>query len=372
MKITHIDSEVFEWERPGIWNGSHFYGTASLHVITVHTDEGITGYGWNGGTAASRPQRIFPWFADFYRPLLLGRDPRDTEGLVRDLWEKQIKILGPAGLHTQVLAAILIACWDIKGKAEETSVHQLLGGAKERIPAYIAGGYYAEGKGLEQLQAEMRYNVETLHARSVKMKIGDPKAGLKGDMARVAAVREAIGPDIQLLVDANCACDLATSLAFALELADYDVYWFEEPMPIFHYDAYRQLRTASPVKIATGENYYTLADFQTLLAHRGADILNVDVAICPGYDVAREVALLAHAQGLSIAPHGCQELQLPLVAGLPNGELLEYYPPEVDPLRREIFQPVMELETDGCVQVPDRPGIGFSLNLDLLRRYRVA
>jgi L-alanine-DL-glutamate epimerase-like enolase superfamily enzyme len=372
MKITHINSEVFEWERPGMWNGSHFYGTASLHVITVHTDEGITGYGWNGGTAASRPQRIFPWYADFYLPLLLGKDPRDTETLVRDLWEKQIKILGPAGLHTQVLAAILTACWDIKGKAAASSVHQLLGGAKARIPAYVAGGYYAEGKGLAQLQDEMRYNVQAMNARSVKMKIGDPRAGVKGDLDRVAAVRDAIGPDIQLLVDANCACDLPTSLELARELAHYDVYWFEEPMPIFHYDAYRQLKAQSPVKIATGENYYTLADFRALLDHQGADILNVDVAICPGYDVARQVALLALERGLTIAPHGCQELQLPLVAGLPNGELLEYYPPEVDPLRREIFMPVMELDADGCVQVPDRHGIGFSLNLELLRRYRVA
>ncbi len=372
MKITTLTSEVYEWERPGMWNGSHYYGDASLHVISVHTDEGISGYGWNGGTAATRPQRIFPWFADHYRPMLLGKDPRNTEELVRDLWEKQIKIFGPAGVHTQVLAAILIACWDIKGKAANTSIHQLLGGAKSRVPAYIAGGYYAEGKGLAALQAEMLYNVETLHARSVKMKIGDSRTGMKGDLERVAAVREALGPDIQLLVDANCAFDLETAMELSQELANYGVYWFEEPMPIYPFSAHQQLKAVSPVKIATGENYYTLSDFEGLIEHEGVDIVNVDAAICPGYDVAQKAGLLAHEKGLTIAPHGCQELQLPLVAGLPNGELLEYYPPEVDPLRREIFMPIMELDADGCVTVSDRPGLGFELNLELLKRYRVA
>jgi L-alanine-DL-glutamate epimerase-like enolase superfamily enzyme len=371
LKITNITSELFEWPRPGLWNGSHYYGNASLHKVTVYTDQGLVGAGWNGGTAASRPQRLMPAFVDYYRDLCLGRNPLDTAALVKDLWEKQIKILGPAGLHTQVLAAILIACWDIKGKAFNQSVHQLLGGAQQRVPVYIAGGYYAEGKGLPQLQDELRYNVEELHARAVKMKIGDPKVGVAGDLARVAAAREAIGPDIKLMVDANCACDLLTAIEFAHELPHYDVYWFEEPMPIYWFEDHRKLAAATPVKIAVGENYYTYADFKNILDCQGAAILNVDVAICPGYDVARDVALLAQDRSLTIAPHGCPELQLPLVAGLPNGEFLEYYPVEVDPLRSEIFQPQLAPDKDGYVTVPDRPGIGYELNMELLGCYRV-
>ena len=146
MKITGVASEVFEWERPGIWNGGHFYGPGRLHKVTVSTDEGVTGYGWNGGTAAERPLDLFPLYVDYFRPLLIGRDPMDTRGIAVDLGEKLIKILGPAGLNTQVLAAINIACWDIKGKALGQSVHKLLGGAQNRIRTYIAGGYYAEAR----------------------------------------------------------------------------------------------------------------------------------------------------------------------------------------------------------------------------------
>jgi L-alanine-DL-glutamate epimerase-like enolase superfamily enzyme len=372
MKITDVTSEVFQWERPGIWNGSHFYGPGQLHKVTVYTDEGITGYGWNGGSAAERPMHLFPGYVDYFRPLLVGRNPMDTRSIATDLGEKLIKILGPGGINTQVLAAINIACWDIKGKVLGQSIHQMLGGAQKRIRTYIAGGYYAEGKGLEELQEEVRFNVEEMHASAVKIKIGDPKVGIAGDMQRVEAARKAIGDQVTLMVDANCALDLATSLEFARLLPDYNVYWFEEPLPIHDYAGHGKLARSSTVKIATGENGYHLAHFRTLLEHRGASILNVDVTISPGYDVAKDIADLAVEYGVSIAPHGCQELQLPLAAGVPHGEFLEYYPVAVDPLRAEMFQPVLRPDDDGFVTVPDRPGIGFELNMQLLDRHRVA
>ena len=371
MKITDVLSDVFEWERPGIWNGGHFYGPGRLHKVTVKTDQGIDGYGWNGGTAAERPLNIFPPFVDYFRELLIGRDPRKTREIAEDLGEKQIKILGPGGVNTQVLAAINIACWDIKGKSVGKSVHQLLGGAQSRIRTYIAGGYYAEGKGLEELQEEVRLNVEEMHAGAVKIKIGDPREGISGDICRVEAAREAVGDDVVLMVDANCALNLEQSLEFARELRNYNVYWFEEPMPIHRYREHGKLKEASEVKIATGENGYHLPHFETLLDHGGADVLNVDVTICPGYDVAKDVTDLAFERGVSIAPHGCQELQLPLAAAIPHGEFLEYYPVAVDPLRAEMFLPRMIPDDDGYVTVPDRPGIGFELNMDLLDMYRV-
>ena len=371
MKIVDVKSEVFQWERPGIWNGGHFYGPGRLHKVTVETDEGITGYGWNGGTAAERPLTVFPPFVEYFKTLLIGRDPLDTKAIADDLGQKLIKILGPGGVNTQVLAAINIACWDIKGKVLGKSVHQLLGGHQDRIKTYIAGGYYAEGKGLKELQEEVLFNVNEMHAGAVKIKIGDPKEGVIGDMKRVEAARDAIGDDIVLMVDANCALDLETSLEFATELEKFDVFWFEEPMPIHRYKEHGTLKKNSKVNIATGENGYHLAHFETLLDHSGADILNVDVTICPGYDVAKEVTDLALGKGVKIAPHGCQELQLLLAAAIPHGIFLEYYPVAVDPLRAEMFLPRMAPDNDGYVTVPDRPGIGFELNMDLLNRYKI-
>jgi L-alanine-DL-glutamate epimerase-like enolase superfamily enzyme len=174
-----------------------------------------------------------------------------------------------------------------------------------------------------------------------------------------------------LLADANCAYDIETALLCARELEQYGVYWFEEPVASHDFKGYQRLAQESNVKIATGENLYTLADFETLATYAAAAIFNVDAAICPGYDIALDVCNMAAEHGISIAPHGCQELQLSLAAGVGNGEFLEYYPPEVDPLRGDIFQPQLKPDRDGFVTVPDTPGIGFELNMQLLNRYRV-
>ena len=371
IKITQIKSESFEWERPGIWNGMHFYGPGRLHKVTISTDQGIEGIGWNGGTAAVRPNDFYGLYVDYYKSFLIGKNPLDTANLTLNLGQKQDKILGSAGLHTQVLAAIIIACWDIKGKVKGQSIHSLLGGEQKRVRAYIAGGYYAKNKGINELQEELLHNVENLNATAVKIKIGDPNAGMSEDMKRIEAARNAIGPNIDLLVDANCAFDLSTALAYAREMENYNIYWFEEPLAIHDFKAHKTLNASTSLMIATGENYYTLADFETLIENNGASMLNVDATICPGYDVALKVAKLAQKKGLKIAPHGCQELQLPLVAAVSNGELLEYYPPEVDELRKELFYPKLTLDSDGYVTVPNTPGIGFDLNMDLLNRYRV-
>lgn len=371
IKITQIKSESFEWERPGIWNGMHFYGPGRLHKVTISTDQGIEGIGWNGGTAAVRPNNFYGLYVDYYKSFLIGKNPLDTANLTLDLGQKQDKILGSAGLHTQVLAAIIIACWDIKGKVKGQSIHSLLGGEQKRVRAYIAGGYYAKNKGINELQEELLHNVENLNATAVKIKIGDPNAGMSEDMKRIEAARNAIGPNIDLLVDANCAFDLSTALAYAREMENYNIYWFEEPLAIHDFKAHKTLNASTSLMIATGENYYTLADFETLIENNGASMLNVDATICPGYDVALKVAKLAQKKGLKIAPHGCQELQLPLVAAVSNGELLEYYPPEVDELRKELFYPKLTLDSDGYVTVPNTPGIGFDLNMDLLNRYKV-
>ena len=372
IKIKNIKSESFEWERPGIWNGMHFYGPGRLHKVTISTDQGIEGIGWNGGTAAVRPNDFYGLYVDYYKSFLIGENPLDTANLTLNLGQKQDKILGSAGLHTQVLAALIIACWDIKGKVKGQSIHSLLGGEQKRVRAYIAGGYYAKNKGINELQEELLHNVENLNATAVKIKIGDPNAGISEDMKRVEAARNAIGPNIDLLVDANCAFDLSTALAYAREMENYNIYWFEEPLAIHDFKAHKTLNASTSLMIATGENYYTLADFETLIENNGASMLNVDATICPGYDVALKVAKLAQKNGLKIAPHGCQELQLPLVAAVSNGELLEYYPPEVDELRKELFHPKLTIDSDGYVTVPDSPGIGFDLNMDLLNSFRVS
>ena len=376
FKITAIESQLYEWDKPPIWNGMHVYDKGRLHLVKVtaksRTEE-VVGYGFNGGTAATRPLSIFPKFVDLFRPALIGHDVTDTAAVSR--LAENYKIYGPGGYHTQVIAAINQACWDIRGKIEEKSVHALLGGTQQRIRTYIAGGYYGRGKGFDELREEMRRNTDEFNTTAVKMKIGDPDAGLETDIKRIAAVREAVGADITVMVDANCAFSIEAAQAILPALQANDIFWFEEPIHSHDYRGHKLLRAIAQdyrIRIATGENGYGLHYFQTLIDYEGADVFNLDVAILPGYEPAMQVVEEAAAAEKLIAPHGAQELQIHIAASRDNGLMLEYYPPAVDPLRGEMFLPVMVLEDDGYVTVPSRPGIGFTPNWELLKHHRLA
>ncbi len=375
FKITAVESRLYEWDKPPIWNGMHVYDKGRLHLIKVTAKSGteeIIGYGFNGGTAATRPLSIFPKFVDLFRPALIGHDVTDTVYVSR--LAENYKIYGPGGYHTQVIAAINQACWDIRGKLEGKSVHALLGGTRERIRTYIAGGYYGRDKGFDELREEMARNIDEFNATAVKMKIGDPNAGLETDIKRIEAVRETVGADITVMVDANCALSIETAGAYLPALQANDIFWFEEPIHSHDYRGHKALREMAKdygIRIATGENGYGLPYFQTLIDYGGADVFNLDVAILPGYDPAMQVVEEALRAKKLIAPHGAQELQIHVAASRDNGLMLEYYPPAVDPLRGEMFLPPMVLEPDGYVTVPSRPGIGFAPNLALLKYHQV-
>ncbi|MCY3742824.1 MAG: mandelate racemase/muconate lactonizing enzyme family protein [Candidatus Poribacteria bacterium] len=375
FKITAIESQLYEWDKPPIWNGMHVYDKGRLHLVKVTAKSGTeahVGYGFNGGTAATRPLSIFPKFVDLFRPALIGHDVTDTAYVSR--LAENYKIYGPGGYHTQVLAAINQACWDVHGKIEGKSVHALLGGTQQRICTYIAGGYYGREKGFDELREEMSRNINAFNATAVKMKIGDPDAGIKTDIKRIEVVRETVGSGITVMVDANCALSIEEARAFLPALQANKIFWFEEPIHSHDYRGHKALRATAQdygIRIATGENGYGLHYFQTLIDYDGADVFNLDVAILPGYDPAMQVVEEASGAEKLIAPHGAQELQIHIAASRDNGLMLEYYPPVVDPLRGEMFLPQMVLDADGYVTVPPRPGIGFEPNWELLKHHRV-
>ena len=167
MKITDLRMETYRWPRDKpIRNGLHVYATAGLNVIKIDTDEGITGVGLGGVQEAEDIGRSI---AEHFKQYVVGRDPFDTERIWDDMWVP--KLVGRRGITTRVISAIDIALWDVKGKATGQPLYKLLGGYTDKIPVYIAGGYYEEGKGLEELALETEESVST-GARAVKMKIG--------------------------------------------------------------------------------------------------------------------------------------------------------------------------------------------------------
>jgi L-alanine-DL-glutamate epimerase-like enolase superfamily enzyme len=361
MKITGITTEEYRWPRhKPITNGKHTYTHSGLALVKIETDAGITGIGLGAGG------RIGDATVAHLTPLLIGEDPIDVERLWHKMWVP--KLIGRRGLTTRAISAIDIGLWDIRAKAAGMPLYKLLGGYRDRVPTYIAGGYYEEGKGLRELAQEMIDNVE-MGARAIKMKIG--AVPIREDVERVRAVREAIGPDVKLLVDANCAYRFYEAIQIAKRMEEYDIFWFEEPVAPDDYEGHRKLAEATSIPIATGENEYTRYGFRDLIAHNAAAILNADAKVLGGVTEFMKVAALAQAHDLDIAPHGSQDIHIHLVAAISNGLILEFYRDTVDPMWGKIYHETLRLNDDGTVSPPEVPGIGADPNYETLAPYRV-
>ena len=367
MKIKEVELQSYSWPRPKpISNGKYTYRTVDLNLVHIHTDEGLTGIGWGGGTAATRPGAVNSVLVEHFKQALIGEDPFCYRRLWENMWLP--KIVGRRGMTTHVISAIDIALWDLMGKTVGKSVHKLLGGFSDRVPAYIAGGYYEEGKGLKELAQEMEENLR-LGAKAVKMKVGG--VSINQDVERIKTVRDTIGPDIKLLVDANNAYAAYEATELARKMEPYDIFWFEEPVAPDDYRGHAQVARSTIIPIATGENEYTRYGFRDLIEHESAAIINADAQILGGITEFMHVASLAAAHDLRVAPHGDQEVHIHLVAAIANGLILEFYRESVDPLRGRIFREPLTLDNDGCVKVPDRPGLGMEPDYELIKSYRV-
>ncbi|HWJ75191.1 MAG TPA: mandelate racemase/muconate lactonizing enzyme family protein [Kaistia sp.] len=361
MKITSVTSEYYSWPRPmPISNGVHTWTDVRRAVVRIETDEGITGIGVGGAAAGERQ------FRDAFAARLIGQDPLLTEKIWADLWSP--KLYGRRGYETRALSSIDFALWDIKGKVAGLPLYKLLGGFRNRIQSYVAGGYYAPGKTHGDLQAEMAGYVER-GARAVKMKVG--AAPLNEDVARVRAVRAAIGPDIRLMIDVNCAYRYYEAIQFAKRVEEQDIFWLEEPVQPDDYEGFTKIARATSIPLAAGENEYTKHGFRDLVATQAVAILQPDARWMGGVTEFMKVAALAEAHGLDIAAHGDQQTHLHLLGAIPNALYLEYYPVEFDPMHGQVYLETPKIEADGSVTLLETPGLGLAPNEEAIGRYRV-
>jgi L-alanine-DL-glutamate epimerase-like enolase superfamily enzyme len=361
MKITSLTLEEYRWPRPKpITNGKHTYTHVDFAMVRIATDEGIEGIGVGYGGSIARATIVY------LTPLLIGQDPVNVERLWAAMWVP--KLIGRRGLTTRAISAIDIGLWDIRGKIAGMPLYKLLGGFRDRVPTYVAGGYYEEGKGLRELAAEMEEAV-SLGARAVKMKVG--AASQVEDAERVRVVRDAIGPNVKLMVDANCAYRHYEAIQFARRIEPNDVTWFEEPVAPDDYDGHRRVALSTTIPIATGENEYTRYGFRDLIRAEAASILNADAKVLGGVTEFMKVAAMAQAHDLDIAPHGSQDVHVHLVAAIPNGIMLEFYAAHFDPMWGKIYEETLAINSDGTVTAPSAPGLGLTPDYRFLEQYRV-
>jgi len=340
----------------------HFDAT----LVRVHTDAGITGYG-SGDTMDG-----FAAYAD----LFVGTDPLRIAS--------QVRVLETISFHAGRYWPLEAALWDIVGKACGQPVATLFGGAADRLPAYASfGELKSPGARAEAVLAARQAGF-----RAVKVRIG--REDVSSGLAAVRAARDAAGPDLEIMVDLNqwwrMAGDISPALdaqavrRLAAELADLGVLWLEEPLPAADLGGMRMLREQVGIRVAGGEMARSVAELLTALDAGALDVLQPDVVLAVGMLRARTVAELALAQGRWFTPHTWTNglgllANLHVAAGVGGGPYLEfpYDPPGWTPQRRDFFlaEPV-GIDADGCVRVPDEPGLGAQVDEDAVTRWALA
>ena len=351
------------------------YGAPYGALVRITTDTGLVGYGETDSHPAMVKAVIEAGYHDEMMsglgPLLIGEDPRHTDRLWRRMAEGTSNI-GRDGLTVAAMAAVDLALWDIRGKAEGRSVHDILGGARRlSLPCYAT---HPLGATLEETAGFAR----TLRERGLPaVKFGWRPLGegdAAGDEAIVATLRRELGDDIKLLIDGGIAYDVATAIERSRMLAAYDVHWFEEPLAPYDIEGYRQLRAASAVPIAAGEMAMTYAELARLIDNGCVDVLQVDVSRV-GLTQAMRVAAAAASRDVACVNHTYSldwnlAASLHFCATLAKTDLFEVQL-AANELRDNLVadRPCM---VDGEIAVPQGPGLGVEPDLAALQRFTVS
>ena len=331
-------------------------------VVRVETDANITGFGMAPGNRLRRPikELINTDLAD----QLKGQNPLDTERLGRQLLAGFSRF-GSAGLVSTSLSAIDIALWDIKGKAYGQPVHRLLGGANNSAPAYATFGFFDyDREGL----AFMAKELVGQGFDKMKMVVGSGNAqDLDEDVRRISAVRDAIGPDVQLMIDANLLFDYQRALALAKRVEEFNITWFEEPVAANDVNILSDLRRATSIPIAAGQFEGTKTRHREFVQHGAVDFLHANVFYVGGYTEALKVAHLAQIYNLPYASAGgWPHHNMQLIAGIGGWGVEVHMSTWV--AGEAIFKdaPVAD---DGRIPISDEPGIGLTYNEAALKEY---
>jgi D-galactarolactone cycloisomerase len=348
--------------------GREAWSAVTVLLVRIETDTGLVG--WGEGFARFIPAVYGELIEKLLKPIVVGADPFAVEAL----WQKMYRTLfgRSGGMLIEAIAAIDIAIWDVIGKALDQPLYRLFGDAgHERLPAYAAAIGWNDDQAAE---AQVRQCLDW-GFRQIKVRLGRP---LETATRRARFVRDLVGPDIRLMADANWTYDVDSALVLAKVLADLDYYWFEEPIVPEDTEGYRLLAQKSPIRLAAGESEFTSMGIAPMLASRSVGIAQPDVTRSGGITETRKIASLARAFHIGYGPHVgfsgaiCAAASLHLGASAPNFDSYECMI-FASPLRDELAaEPVASRESlvDGCLSLPQGPGLGVTIDEGALERFR--
>jgi galactonate dehydratase len=340
-----------------------------LTFVELTTDEGLRGVG--EARMVNKTDTLVACLTELAQRYVVGCDPFDTERLA---WRAHWEDYGRAGEVTQsALACLDLACYDLMGQALGVPVWRLLGGRfRDRVPVYANGWY--QGERTPESFAALAKTVVARGYRGLKV---DPFGGataelppteLKLAVEIVAAVREAVGTEVALMLELHGRFTAATAVAVAEAMTPYRPEWIEEPVPPYNPGSLRQVRAGTRLPIATGERVHTVPEFRELFEAGTVDIVQADLTHIGGFTGLRKLASWADSYGLLMAPHNvagpvATAANLHFAIACPNYKVLEHFNDFADPWVNQLVDQAYQVDpADGCFGLPTAPGLGVRLD----------
>ncbi len=374
LKVTRFEAIVLQKQlRERFWMSISPIGgmkpMARRLILKVYTDAGVVGYGEGTGEGADL-------FRQGLADLVIGEDPF----MVGKIWEKLFAITTSRELVKRgwsradligAMAAIDAALYDIMSKSASLPLYKFLGGYRNSVPVYVTGGYYREGKGMGELVEEVRGYIDQ-GFNGIKLKVGGISGGysVEDDYNRVKTVREAVGPKVKIMLDANQGWDVSTAIQASNKLYDLDITWLEEPLHWYDdVEALKRLKVNTRIPLASGESEITRWGARRLMETGAIDFLQFDAHANAGITEWRKLAGMASMMHIWMAPHHEPPLHGHLLASVPNGYILESFAnPDRDPFWFEIYDRKPKIEKS-VLYLDDTPGLGIEFNQKALGRY---
>ena len=368
MRIKEIKTHVIVQKLDTRFGMSQWlWDTRGSCLVEVITDDGVTGWGECFGPAQSNAALIH----ELYAPLVIGQDPMHRARLWETLYNRS-REFGRKGIAISALSGIDIALWDIAGQALGQPIAALLGGdGGESIKAYASSFYYSADN-RKSIEKDAEASVSQGY-QAFKMKVG--ALTLREDAARVARVRQLIGPAALLAVDSNRAYTVREAINFGRMIEEHNIAWFEEPVLPEDLEGYQTVRAALSMPIAGGESEFTRYGFRTILEQGCLDIAQPDVAACGGLGEAWHIAMMANAYGVDCYPHLWGSAislaaTLHLISALPvavPSSARERPLLELDRAPNILREQLSDLVIGPFIAVPQKPGLGIEIDRDLIR-----
>lgn len=359
MKITGLRTQIAVLPiDPPILSAIFEIRSTYAVLCYLETDQGLVGEGLVHAINGLRIGLLHEAVRSM-EPLVLGLDPRNGGSLNARAWTA-LNFFGTEGLQLQALAGLDMALWDLRGKAASLSVAHLIGAARTRVPVYASGGLWLSSS-IDELQREAEaFLSQGFRAMKTRVAPGNPIAMVE----RVRAVREAIGPKIGLMVDANQQLTVPEAIRLGRMMEDLNLAWFEEPVPYYNHEGEAAIAAALDTPLASGETVHSHRGILRMLQAKAADVLMPDVQRMGGPTEFLKAGALCEAFNVPISSHLFPEMSLPLLAGLNAGYYLEHMP-----WFSALYDRAIEIDADGFAIVPGTPGWGFGFDPAAVKRF---